>query len=115
MSTYSPLTVDVTLSNTVESSPGFVKLKTPSVSLVWGYIRQSDVKVDAEFIFTNSSTIEITQAFAIDSLPQVVTISRDTDVDNSESTFAPGTSIRAQDLNNNFTQVLFRLQELGDS
>lgn len=38
-------------------------------------------------------------------------VRRDTDLNTPVSTFFPGSSIRSQDLNNNFTQTLFALQE----
>ena len=38
-------------------------------------------------------------------------IYRETDVDTSKATFAPGSSIRATDLNNNETQLLYLAQE----
>ena len=41
----------------------------------------------------------------------VVRIYRDTDVNTSKATFAAGSSIRATDLNNNETQLLFSAQE----
>ena len=44
-----------------------------------------------------------------------VHIYRETDIDPAAVTYAPGSSIRADDLNNNQKQVLYRLQELtGD-
>ena len=41
----------------------------------------------------------------------VIRVYRDTDVNTSKATFAPGSSIRATDLNNNETQLLFSVQE----
>ena len=42
-----------------------------------------------------------------------IRIFRDTDIDDIEATFAAGSSIRAQDLNNNNTQLLYAAQEFG--
>ena len=42
---------------------------------------------------------------------EVVRVYRDTDVNTSKATFAAGSSIRATDLNNNETQLLFSVQE----
>ena len=42
---------------------------------------------------------------------EVVRVYRDTDVNTSKATFAPGSSIRATDLNSNETQLLFSVQE----
>jgi len=44
----------------------------------------------------------------------VVRVYRDTDVNTSKATFAAGSSIRATDLNNNETQLLFSAQEEQD-
>ena len=45
---------------------------------------------------------------------EVVRVYRDTDVNTSKATFAAGSSIRATDLNNNETQLLFSVQEAVD-
>ena len=42
-----------------------------------------------------------------------IRIFRDTDIDNIESTFVAGSSIRSTDLNNNNTQLLYAAQEFG--
>ena len=44
----------------------------------------------------------------------VVRVYRDTDVNTSKATFAAGSTIRATDLNNNETQLLFAAQENAD-
>ena len=44
----------------------------------------------------------------------VIRVYRDTDVNTSKATFAAGSSIRATDLNNNETQLLFSAQEQVD-
>ncbi len=44
----------------------------------------------------------------------VIRVYRDTDVNTSKATFAAGSSIRATDLNNNETQLLFSVQEAVD-
>ena len=43
----------------------------------------------------------------------IIRIFRDTDIDNIESTFVAGSSIRSTDLNNNNTQLLYAAQEFG--
>ena len=78
------------------------------------YIAESDLKVAIDgtdttaFTFANATTIEL------DTAPTTgaeVVIRRETDVDDINSEFFPGSSIRAQDLNNNFEQLLFSAQE----
>ena len=78
------------------------------------YLTQSDLKVAIDgtdttaFTFANATTIQLNAAPTTGS--QIV-IRRETDVDNIDSQFFPGSSIRAQDLNDNFQQLLFSAQE----
>lgn len=80
------------------------------------YINQSDLKVDIDstnttaFTFANATTIQLNSAPATGA---EVVIRRDTDVSTIDSTFFPGSSIRSQDLNDNFRQLLFASQEQG--
>ena len=96
------------------------------------YINESDVKVgiydattelyvdkaqdDATYgwSFANATTIEFVTAPPAD--PDApggnnIRIYRDTDIDSLEATFYPGSSIRAQDLNDNFEQLRMSLEE----
>ena len=43
--------------------------------------------------------------------PSSIRIFRDTDVDNAKATFTAGSSVKAGDLNNNQTQILYAAQE----
>tara|TARA_B100001248_G_scaffold32786_2_gene21130 strand:+ start:2663 stop:5371 length:2709 start_codon:yes stop_codon:yes gene_type:complete len=43
--------------------------------------------------------------------PALIRIFRDTDVDSAKATFTPGSSVKAADLNNNITQLLYAAQE----
>ena len=78
------------------------------------YIAQSDLKVAIDgtdttaFTFANATTIELSSVPATGS---EVVIRRATDVNNIDSQFFPGSAIRAQDLNDNFQQLLFSAQE----
>ena len=47
----------------------------------------------------------------IPSSPAVIRIYRDTNVDTAKATFTAGSSVKAADLNNNTTQLLYRAQE----
>lgn len=79
------------------------------------YIAQSDLKVAIDgtdttlFTFANATTVELNTA---PTTGAVVAIRRDTDADTISSEFFPGSSIRAQDLNSNFTQSLYVAQEV---
>ena len=72
-----------------------------------------------EYYFTSSDPVELYFCVA-PGLPPVergtefrnILITRETDICNMIARFFPGTSIRAQDLNNDFTQILLALQEV---
>ena len=74
------------------------------------YITQTNL-----YVLSDASTVEFLQAppSAPAGTPNGlnVRIYRDTELDDMESTFYPGSSIRAQDLNDNFDQVRFAVQE----
>ena len=81
------------------------------------YIDEDDVKVSLNgtvqattaYSFANATTILFGTAPAQD---VEIRIYRDTDIDDLKSTFFAGSSIRAQDLNRNFEQNNFAVQEV---
>ena len=79
------------------------------------YITKDDVKVSlddvntTEYTYANATTIEMNTAPAVD---VQLRIYRQTNVDDLKATFFSGSSIRAQDLNNNFLQNNFAVQEI---
>ena len=89
------------------------------------YIEQEDIQVSlyddgiADWVLTaqNDATnpwifLSLTQIQFTNGDPGVnIQIKRNTDINETEATFAFGSAIRAQDLNNNFEQSLFALQE----
>jgi hypothetical protein len=68
-----------------------------------------------QWSFANATTIEFTTApdAPVDETIEEfnIKISRCTDIDPLSATFYPGSAIRAQDLNNNFEQLQFAIQE----
>ena len=81
------------------------------------YIQESDVKVyldgveqtiTTEFEFSNATTIGFITPPAQDA---VILIQRKTTYDDLKATFFPGSAIRARDLNDNFVQNLYVVQE----
>jgi len=88
-----------------------------SFDLDFEYIDETDVKVSVdgtvrpttEYSFANATTILFDTAPDADT---EVRIYRDTNVDELKSTFFAGSSIRAQDLNQNFEQNNFAVQEI---
>ncbi len=88
-------------------------------SFTFPYLRQTDIIVEVDTVYQSNLTkytfptateIQFT-AGNIPTSGQEIKIYRDTNVDIAEATFATGSSLRAQDLNNNTEQILFRLQE----
>ena len=86
-------------------------------SFTFPYIDESDIKVSVdgvdltvttEYSLANSTTIEFVTAPAS---AAAIRIYRSTEVDAAKATFFPGSAIRAQDLNDNFEQQLFVVQE----
>lgn len=79
------------------------------------YITKDDVKVslnDVEttaYTYANATTIQMNSAPAVDVR---VRIFRSTDVDTLKATFSSGSSIRAKDLNDNFQQNNFAVEEI---
>lgn len=88
-------------------------------SFAFPYLQEADVKVatyasDAwtettAFTFKNATTIKFNSAPA--SGTGNIRIFRDTEVDTAKGIYSAGSTIRAQDLNDNQDQVLFALQE----
>ena len=88
---------------------------TTRFAITFEYLQESDVKatVDAAtaaFTFANATQIEFNVTPGNNSK---IRIFRETNTDEPNTTFFSGSSIRAQDLNDNNSQVLFRTQELS--
>ena len=88
---------------------------TTNYSFTFEYLEQSEVKVTLDgasttaFTFANATTLSFTSAPANG---VEVRIYRDTNIDTLKATFFPGSAIKAEDLNNNFTQNNFAVQEV---
>jgi hypothetical protein len=88
---------------------------TTNYSFTFPYLEETDVKVTLNsvvttaYTFANATTISFTTAPANG---VAIRIYRDTDVDNLQSTFFAGSAIRAQDLNDNFLQSNYTVQEV---
>lgn len=87
---------------------------TTNYTFTFEYLQQSDVKVTLDgtastaFTFANATTLSFTTA---PGNGVAIRIYRDTDVDTLKATFFPGSAIKAEDLNNNYTQNNFAAQE----
>jgi hypothetical protein len=87
---------------------------TTNYAFTFEYLEQSDVKATLDsvattaFTFANATTLSFTAAPASG---VAIRIYRDTDVDTLKATFFAGSAIKAEDLNNNYTQNNFSAQE----
>jgi hypothetical protein len=83
-------------------------------SFAFPYLDTADVKVSLNgtvttaYTFANATTIQFNTAPANGA---AIRIYRETDIEAVEATFFAGSSIRAQDLNDNFEQILYSTQE----
>ena len=67
----------------------------------------------AKFVFANATTVEflIAPPAPTDSSLENIWITRRTDLETMLATFYPGSSVRAQDLNDDFDQLRLAIQE----
>ena len=84
-------------------------------SFTFPYIDEADIKVSLDEVITTAYSLLNATTILFDSPPGngvSIRIYRDTDVDSLVATFFPGSSIRSQDLNNNFLQNNYKTQEV---
>jgi len=88
---------------------------TTLYSFIFPYLDDSEVKVTLNgtittaYTFANATTIQFTTA---PGAGVAIRIYRETDDANLAAVFSPGSSIKSQDLNNNFDQILYLVQEV---
>lgn len=94
---------------------------TTLYSFSFPYLENADVKVEVndvlqtittEYTFANATTIQFVAA-PINGA--AIRIYRDTDIEDNKAEFYPGSSIRAQNLNDNFDQTLYAVQEIENN
>jgi hypothetical protein len=87
---------------------------TTIYSLSFPYLEETDVvitlngTVTTAYTFPTSNTIQFTTA---PGNGVVIKITRNTELEQTDAKFYPGSTIRAEDLNDNFTQLLYVAQE----
>ena len=80
------------------------------------YLKTSDIKVSLDGVETTAFTRPSATQIQLNSVPAVGTkikIFRETSVDDLTATFYAGSAIKSEDLNDNFTQNLYKTQEVG--
>ena len=87
---------------------------TTNYSFTFEYLKQADVKVTLDTVATTAFTFANATTLAFTTAPAngvAIRIFRDTAIDTLSSTFFSGSAIKAEDLNQNFTQNLYVTQE----
>jgi hypothetical protein len=88
---------------------------TTKYSITFEYLRESDVKVSLDGVDTVAFTLANATTVNLNTPPNagvIVRVYRSTDNEELESRFFAGSAIRASDLNKNFEQTLFSVQEV---
>lgn len=88
---------------------------TTKYSIDFEYLKESDVKVSLDGVETSAFTLANATTVNLNSIPTAgvtVRVFRTTDNEELESRFFAGSAIRAADLNKNFEQTLFSVQEV---
>ena len=86
-------------------------------SFTFPYLEETDIKVTLNSVVTTAYTLANATTISFNTAPAngvAIRIYRDTAVDNLQSTFFAGSAIRAQDLNDNFLQSNYAVQEIKD-
>ena len=89
---------------------------TVQYNFTFPYLKASDIKVSLDAVATTAFTLANATTIQLNSVPAVGTkikIFRETGVDSLTATFYAGSAIKSEDLNDNFTQNLYKTQEVG--
>ena len=87
-------------------------------SFTFPYLATTDVKVKLDGVDTTAYTLANATTVQMNSAPSngaKIIIYRNTDNDNKKATFYPGSAIKAEDLNNNYDQILYTVQEVDNN
>jgi hypothetical protein len=91
---------------------------TTNYSFTFPYLEETDIKVALNGTLTTAYTLANATTISFASPPTngtAIRIYRSTNNDSLQATFYPGSAIRSQDLNENFLQALYSVQEAGGS
>ena len=80
------------------------------------YLKTSDIKASLDGVETTAFTLPNATTLQFNTAPGSgvkIKIFRETSVDDLTATFYAGSAIKSEDLNDNFTQNLFKTQEVG--
>ena len=88
---------------------------TVSYSFTFPYLEETDIKVSLDGVVTTAYTLSNATTITFDTAPAsgvAIRIYRDTNNDELAATFFAGSAIRAQDLNDDFLQSNYSVQEI---
>lgn len=91
---------------------------TTNYSFTFEYLKQADVKVTLDGVATTAFTFANATTLSFNTAPSngaAIRIYRDTNIATLKATFFPGSAIKAEDLNDNFTQNNFAVEEIKES
>ncbi|MAK52122.1 phage tail fiber protein, partial [Marinobacter sp.] len=89
---------------------------TTTYSFTFPYLKTSDIKASLDGVATTAFTLPNATTLQFNTAPTngaKIKIFRETGVDNLTATFYAGSAIKSEDLNDNFTQNLYKTQEVG--
>ena len=89
---------------------------TTNYSFTFPYLKQADIKCQLDSTVTTEFSLANATTVAFDSAPGnnvKIKIYRETDTDSAPATFYAGSSVKSEDLNDNFTQNLYATQEIN--
>ena len=89
---------------------------TTQYSFTFPYLKASDIKASIDAVETTAFTLPNATTLQFNTAPTngaKIKIFRETSVDNLTATFYAGSAIKSEDLNDNFTQNLYKTQEVG--
>ena len=89
---------------------------TTTYSFTFPYLKASDIKASLDAVETTAFTLPTATTLQFNTAPGngvQIKIFRETGVDNLTATFYAGSAIKSEDLNDNFTQNLYKTQEVS--
>ena len=90
---------------------------TTTYSFTFPYLKTSDIKASLDGVDTTAFTLPNATTLQFNTAPGSgvkIKIFRETSVDDLTATFYAGSAIKSEDLNDNFTQNLYKTQEVGE-
>ena len=89
---------------------------TTTYSFTFPYLKTSDIKASLDAVETTAFSLPNATTVQFNTAPTngaKIKIFRETGVDDLTATFYAGSAIKSEDLNDNFTQNLYKTQEVG--